>query len=78
MSTLCSNITLVDAFGNITSPPSQSSQAQTVAELVVTGDFLEGTIAGQDIFRGYVLQYTDLLVPAGAGSTLAWVARSTR
>jgi hypothetical protein len=60
------DITLVDAFGNITSPPSQSSQAQTVAELVVTGDFFEGTIAGQDIFRGYVLQYTDLLVPAGA------------
>jgi hypothetical protein len=60
------DITLVDAFGNITSPPSQSTQAQTVADLVVEGALFEGTIAGQDIFRGYVLQYTDLMVPAGA------------
>jgi hypothetical protein len=60
------DITLVDAFGNITSPPYQSTQAQGVAELVVEGALFEGPIAGQDIFRGYVLQYTDLMVPAGA------------
>jgi hypothetical protein len=60
------DITLVDAFGNITSPPSQSTQAQGVAQLAVEGALFEGTIAGQDIFRGNVLQYTDLMVPAGA------------
>jgi hypothetical protein len=57
----------VDAFGNITSPPYQSTQSQQAAHLSVEGGFFEeGTIAGQDIFRGYVLQYTDLIVPAGA------------
>ncbi|HEX9169391.1 MAG TPA: hypothetical protein VF886_10785 [Roseiarcus sp.] len=57
----------MDAFGNITSPPYQSTQSQQAAHLSVEGGFFEeGTIAGQDIFRGYVLQYTDLIVPAGA------------
>jgi hypothetical protein len=58
---------LVDVLGEITSPPYQSTQAQQAVNLSVEGAFFEeGTIAGQDIFRGYVLQYTDLLVPAGA------------
>jgi hypothetical protein len=61
------DVTLVDAFGNITSPPYQSTQAQQAAHLSVEGGFFEeGAIAGQDIFRGYILQYTDLIVPAGA------------
>jgi hypothetical protein len=61
------DVTLVDAFGAITSPPYQSTQAQQAAHLSVEGAFFEeGTIAGQDIFRGYVLQYTELIVPAGA------------
>jgi hypothetical protein len=59
-------VTLVDAFGEITSLPFQSTQIQEVADLLVSGGWTEGTIAGQDIFRGYVLQYVDALVPAGA------------
>jgi len=58
-------VTLVDAFGEITSPPTQSTQVQQVAGLQARGSWTEGAIAGQDIFRGYVLQYTDLFVPAG-------------
>jgi hypothetical protein len=60
------DVTLVDAFGNITSPPVQSTQVQGLTQLGVEGALFEGTIAGQDIFRGSVLQYTDLMVPAGA------------
>jgi hypothetical protein len=58
---------LVDSGGSVTSPPFQSTQAQQALDLSVQGAFFEeGAIAGQDIFRGYVLQYTDLLVPASA------------
>jgi hypothetical protein len=60
------DVTLVDAFGNITSPPNQSTQVQPVVSLAVEGALFEGTIAGQDIFRGYVLQHSGLIVPAGA------------
>jgi hypothetical protein len=60
------DVSLVDAFGEITSPPNQPTQAQVAVYLIALGALFEGTIAGQDIFRGYVLQHTDLIVPAGA------------
>jgi hypothetical protein len=56
---------VVDANGQVTFPPSQVSQFQLVADLDVRGGaWGEGTIAGQDIFRGYVLQYENLFLPA--------------
>jgi hypothetical protein len=55
---------VVDANGQVTVPPLQDCQSQYVVDLVVHGDLGEGTIAGQDIFRGYVLQYENLFLPA--------------
>lgn len=55
---------VVDANGRVTFPPGQGSQFQLVADLDVHGAWGEGTIAGQDIFRGYVLQYENLFLPA--------------
>jgi hypothetical protein len=59
-------LTVVDTEGQVTVPPFQASQAQSVVDLVVNGDWAEGTIIGQDIFRCYVLQYENLLLPADA------------
>ena len=45
--------------------PYQPDQSQEILHnLYVTGSWGEGTIAGQDVFRTYVLQYLGLLVPA--------------
>jgi hypothetical protein len=55
---------VVDANGQVTFPPGQGSQFQLVTDLEVRGAWTEGTIAGQDIFRGYVLQYENLFLPA--------------
>jgi hypothetical protein len=35
-----------------------------VVDLVARGAWAEGTITGQDISRGYVLQYENLFLPA--------------
>lgn len=55
---------VVDANGQVTFPPGQGSQSQVVADLLVRGTWGEGQITGQDIFRGYVLQYENLFLPA--------------
>ena len=55
---------LVEANGQVTVPPVQDIQFQSVVDLVVNADWGEGTIAGQDLARGYVLQYENLFVPA--------------
>ena len=55
---------VVEANGQVTVPPFQDSQFQYVGDLVVHGAWTEGTIAGLDIFRGYVLQYENLFLPA--------------
>lgn len=55
---------VVDANGQVTSPPGQLGQFQLVTDLEVRGDLTVGTIKGQDIFRGYVLQYENLFLPA--------------
>jgi hypothetical protein len=56
---------VLDANGQVTVPPGQGSQWQDVVNnLVVHGAWTEGTIVGQDISRGYVLQYEDLFLPA--------------
>jgi hypothetical protein len=55
---------VLDAEGQVTVPPYQDIQREKIVYLVVHGDWLEGTIAGQDIVRGYVLQYGDLFLPA--------------
>ena len=54
----------MDANGQVTFPPDQGSQFQVVVDLDVNGAWTEGTIAGQDIFRGYSLQYENLFLPA--------------
>jgi hypothetical protein len=50
--------------GQIIIPPYQDSQTQDIVHLVAHGDWTEGTIAGQDLFRTYVLQYSGLYVPS--------------
>jgi hypothetical protein len=55
---------VVDANGQVAFPPGQGSQFQLVADLEVRGDLGVGAIAGQEIFRGYVLQYENLFLPA--------------
>jgi len=57
---------VVDPDGEVTVPPYQDSQLQEVVSLVVHGEWSEGTIAGQDIVRGYVLQYEGVFLPAAA------------
>lgn len=57
-------LNVVDANGQVTFPPGQGSQSQVVVDLDVRGAWTEGTIVGQDIFRGYVLQYENLFLPA--------------
>jgi hypothetical protein len=48
-------------------PPHQSDQLQDFVVLDVSGDWGGGgTIAGQDLFRTYILSYSDLYVPANA------------
>jgi hypothetical protein len=57
---------VVDANGQITVPPGQVSQYQFVVNpLLAEGSWEEAKIVGQDFFRGYVLQYENLLLPAG-------------
>jgi hypothetical protein len=55
---------VVEANGQVTVPPVQDIQFQYVVDLVVNADWGEGTIVGQDISRGYVLQYENLFLPA--------------
>jgi hypothetical protein len=55
---------VLDANGQVTVPPGQGSQWQDVVHLLAWGEWTESTIVGQDISRGYVLQYEDLFVPA--------------
>lgn len=50
--------------GPVIEPPYQSTQSQDIMHLVVNGLWGEGNIVGQDLFRGYVLQYLDLFVPS--------------
>jgi hypothetical protein len=71
---------VLEADGQVTVPPYQDIQSQEIVYLVAHGDWTEGTITGQDIVRGYVLQYTDLFLPAGARlqadltCEIAWLA----
>jgi len=45
--------------------PYQPDQSQEILHnLYVTGSWGEGTIAGQDVFRTYILPYESLIVPA--------------
>jgi hypothetical protein len=73
---------LVDANGQVTSPAYQDTQEQGVVHIYTFADWLSGTMVGQDIFRGYVLQYTDLLVPATSSLELylscqvSWLAHA--
>jgi hypothetical protein len=57
-------LNVVDSAGTITVPAFQDTQFQQCVDLVTFGDWSEGTIVGQDINRGYVLQYLNLFVPA--------------
>jgi hypothetical protein len=51
--------------GHVVEPPFQSDQrAQILYGLYVFGSWGEGEIAGQDVFRTYVLQHLGLSVPA--------------
>ena len=43
---------VVEANGQVTVPPFQGIQFQSVVDLVVHGAWTEGTIVGQDISRG--------------------------
>jgi hypothetical protein len=57
---------VVDANGQITVPPGQVTQFQFVVNrLEADGSWEEAKIVGQDFFRGYVLQYENLFLPAG-------------
>jgi hypothetical protein len=57
-------ITVVEN-GQVFEPPYQADQTQEILHnLHVSGSWTVGTIAGQDVFRTYVLQYLGLLVPA--------------
>lgn len=57
-------ITVVEE-GRVVEPPYQSSQSAGILHnLGILGSWGEGTIAGQDVFRTYVLQYLGLSVPA--------------
>ncbi len=56
-------ITVV-ADGQVVEPPYQSDQRADIVHLATLGSWGEGTIAGQDVFRTYVLQYLGLSVPA--------------
>jgi hypothetical protein len=70
---------VVDANGQVTVPPVQGNQFQYVVDLVVNGAWAEGTITGQDIFRGYVLQYENLFLPAtGKLGSLRRIAACSR
>jgi hypothetical protein len=54
-------------IGQVIIPPGQSDQIQVFVWLDVSGDWGGvGTIAGQDLFRTYILSYSDLYVPANA------------
>ena len=51
--------------GHVYEPPYQPAQTQEILHnFHVNGSWSEGTIAGQDVFRTYVLQYLGLIVPA--------------
>jgi hypothetical protein len=51
--------------GHVFEPPYQPTQTQDILHtLYVNGSWGVGTIAGQDVFRTYVLQHLGLLVPA--------------
>jgi hypothetical protein len=51
--------------GQVIIPPLQPGQFQLIADVDVSGDFGGvGTIAGQDVFRTYILEYDGLYVPA--------------
>ena len=52
--------------GQVTVPPGESGQAQNTMDVAAHGAFTEGTIAEQDLFRTYILEYDGLLVPANA------------
>jgi hypothetical protein len=55
----------VDEDGHVFEPASQPDTFQDILHtLSVFGAWSVGTIAGQDVFRTYVLQYPGLLVPA--------------
>jgi hypothetical protein len=63
-------ITVVED-GQVVEPPYQSDQrAEILHNLGVLGSWGEGTIAGQDVFRTYVLQYLGLSVPANGSVEL--------
>lgn len=72
---------VVDANGQVTVPPAQDTQYQYVVDgLIAWGAWEEAKIVGQDIFRGYVLQYENLFLPAGGkleadlSCEVAWLA----
>jgi hypothetical protein len=51
--------------GTVIIPPTQSGQLQWIMDLEVFGDWWGvGTIAGQDLFRTSILEYSGLYVPA--------------
>jgi hypothetical protein len=51
--------------GHVVEPPYQSDQTvEILPNLGLLGSWGEGTIASQDVFRTYVLQYLGLAVPA--------------
>jgi hypothetical protein len=58
-------ITEIVDGGQVIIPPLQAGQFQLIADVDVTGDFGGvGTIAGQDLFRTFILEYDGLYVPA--------------
>jgi hypothetical protein len=60
-------ITVIGDDGGGITPPGQSGQLQDFVVLDVSGEWGGvGTIAGQDLFRTYILSYSDLYVPANA------------
>ena len=60
-------ITVIGDDGGGIAPPDQSGQLQEFVVLDVSGEWGGvGTIAGQDLFRTYILSYSDLYVPANA------------
>jgi hypothetical protein len=71
---------VLDANGEVTVPPFQSDQREELLHLVVYSEWGEGTIVGQDIFRGYLLQYENLPLPATStleadlGFEISWLA----
>ena len=58
-------ITVVEEDGHVYEPAYQSDQTQEILHnLRVFGSWGVGTIAGQDVFRTYILPYESLIVPA--------------